>query len=94
MLLEECDFVSDPKNPIRISSQFQTFYPLQEEGKKTRVLGLVKEGIKCSRRDDLMSLQLLSVIWPEIERAKKANLLLCGVYREWGTSNEELRVCP
>jgi hypothetical protein len=39
-----------------------------------------------------MSLQLPSVIWLEIEWAKKANLLLCGVYREWGTSNEELRV--
>jgi hypothetical protein len=50
MFLQQCDFVSDPKNPFRISSQFQTFYPLQEEGRKTRVLGLVKEGIKCSFR--------------------------------------------
>ena len=54
-----------------------------EHDKKVRMMAFVSDNISFKFREDLSSPDA-SVMWIEIERKNKKNVLIAGVYREWG----------
>ncbi len=67
-----------------------SYFPFVKENEKTRLICLVDKELDLAikQRMDLMDCGFQSV-WIELERKNKRNLLLCGLYREWGKTPEE-----
>ena len=59
-----------------------------EEGSEgtSRLMAFVSSEIDFKLRNDLSSADVSS-LWLEIEREHHKNLLIAGVYREWGNAN-------
>ena len=53
---------------------------------KVRIMAFVSENLPFSHRKDLSSADT-STLWLEIERENKANYLIGGCYREWGSAD-------
>ena len=53
---------------------------------KVRLMAFIKSNIPFKFREDLSSPDC-SVMWLEIERKNKKNVLVAGIYREWGSED-------
>ena len=63
-----------------------------EEGSEgtSRLMAFVADEIEFKIRNDLSSADVSS-LWIEIERQHHKNLLIAGVYREWGNVNNPIK---
>ena len=88
--LQECDlkFYSE-KHPFVISGYVTYSNLIKSNNDKTRLLLLVKEGLRVSLRKDLMNSDFCS-IWVEIQAKKK--VILGTFYREWNDGSHDKSV--
>ena len=88
--MQETDFINDNKRPYQLNENMTSYFPFEKENEKTRIICLINKELDLSikQRMDLMDFGFQSV-WIELERENKRNLLLCGLYREWGKTPEE-----
>ena len=90
LVLQETDVEDvDTKNPPQIKN-YNTICPAKTDN-KTRILMLIKEGIKYSVRNDLMCKEISS-IWVELRAEADRKTIIGSVYREFDDlSSEENR---
>ena len=62
------------------------------KNKKKRIVGLVKDSIMndVKVRRDLM-IENYPIIWIEVDRHKRKNWLIAGLYRTWGEINNSMK---
>ena len=88
LFVQECDIKNvDPKNPPRIQD-FQTICPKKMTKETTRILLLIKEDIKMTVREDLMSSDISS-IWIETRSDKGTKTIIGSLYREFNDLSED-----
>lgn len=83
LFLTEADVKNiNSKKPPQLDREYTTVCPLKQSKDKTRILALVKRGLKFKVRTDLMSGEISS-IWIDVELENKKKARFGAFYREF-----------
>ena len=83
--MQETDDAKENLESVKID-RFKTVVGNEGSEGTARLMAFVSDEIAFKMREDLSSADVSS-LWIEIERKNHKNLLVAGVYREWGNVN-------